>query len=70
MKMSRDDFIKVIEACGQSIIDNAEKIYNTFEFSTAGVQIMVDISAREVPEITVIKKFLPENFMKRIGVKS
>jgi len=67
--MSRDDFIKQIEACGQSIIDNAEKIYNTFEFSTAGVQIMIDISARAAPEITVLNKFLPENFMKSIGVK-
>lgn len=67
--MPRDDFIKQIEACGQSIIDNAEKIYNTFEFSTAGVQIMIDISARDAPEITVLNKFLPENFMKSIGVK-
>lgn len=68
--MSRDDFIRQIKDCGQSVIDNAEKIYNTFEFSTGGLKVMIDIDIRGAPEITVMNKFLPEAFMKSIGVKN
>ena len=65
--MNHEDFVEQVKSCGRSIIDNAEKIYNSFEYSTAGVQIMIEISARAVPEITVIKKFLPEDYINCIN---
>lgn len=61
--MSRDDFIKVIRDCGQSVIDNAEKIYNNFEFSSNGVEIKIDVDSHSIPHITVVKEFLPEHFV-------
>ena len=67
--MTREEFVKQIKACGQSVIDNAEKIYNSFEYPTCGVRITIDIDNRSIPEIEVNKKFLPEGFMKRIGIK-
>lgn len=67
--MTREEYIEMIKACGQSVIDNAEKIYNNFQYPTAGVTITIDIDNHSVPEITVNKAFLPESFMKRIGIK-
>lgn len=64
--MKREDFIEQVKACGQSIIDNAEKIYNSFEFPTNGLMIEIEISRDIVPTITVVQKFLPEGFVKSI----
>lgn len=64
--MKREDFIEQVKACGQSIIDNAEKIYNSFEFSTNGVMVEIEIDRNAVPTITVVNKFIPENFIKSI----
>ena len=65
--MNREEFIQQIMDCGQSIIDNAEKIYNSFEFPTNGIEIMIDVQKDSAPEITIVKKFLPESFIKRWG---
>lgn len=65
--MNREEFIQQIRDCGQSIIDNAEKIYNSFEFPTNGIEIMVDVQKDSDPMITIVKKFLPESFIKRMG---
>lgn len=67
--MTREDFVKQVKVCGQSIIDNAESIYNNFRFSTEGVKIMIEISSMCVPEITVVNKFMPEGFINTIGMK-
>lgn len=64
--MSREEFIQQIKDCGQSIIDNAEKIYNNFEFPTGGVEIMIDVQRDAAPCITVVKKFLPETALLRL----
>lgn len=65
--MNREEFIQQIRDCGQSIIDNAEKIYNSFEFPMNGIEIMVDVQKDSAPMITIVKKFLPESFIKRMG---
>lgn len=65
--MTREDFIQQIKDCGQSIIDNAEKIYNHFQFPTEGVQIEIDVDHRCAPTITVVKKFIPETFVQKLG---
>lgn len=67
--MTREDFIEQVKACGQSVIDNAEKIYNSFQYSTEGVQIEIEIDPRCVPTITVVKKFYPEGFIECIEMK-
>lgn len=67
--MSRDEFIRQIKACGQSVIDNAEKIYNSFQYSTEGVHIEIEVDTHCIPTITVVNKFFPEGFIENIGVK-
>lgn len=67
--MTREDFVEQVKICGQSVIDNAEKIYNTFQWSTDGVEIVIDVDNHCVPKITVVNKFYPEGFMESIGVK-
>lgn len=67
--MTREDFIEQVKACGQSVIDNAEKIYNSFQYSTEGVQITIEVDAQSVPTITVVNKFFPEGFFKGIDMK-
>lgn len=64
--MTREDFIEQVKACGQSVVDNAEKIYNSFKYSTNGVQIMIEVDKNSVPTITVVNKFIPESFIECI----
>ena len=64
--MNREEFIQQIKECGQSIIDNAEKIYNSFEFPTEGTEIMIDVQRDCAPCITVVKKFIPETHIRRL----
>lgn len=66
--MKREEFVQMVRDCGQSVIDNAEKIYNTFEYPYDGVKIEIDIDMRGYPSITVTKKYLPESFIERISV--
>lgn len=66
--MNREEFIQQIKDCGQSIIDNAEKIYNSFEFPTNGIEIMIDVQRDADPAITVVKKFIPESYINRLRV--
>lgn len=61
--MNREDYVQQIKACGQSIIDNAEQIYNNFQYPTDGIQVVIEIDPRCVPVITAIKKFIPEQFI-------
>lgn len=67
--MTREDFIKQVKMCGQSVIDNAEKIYNSFLYSTEGVNIEIEVNTQCVPTITVVNKFFPEGFFGCIDVK-
>lgn len=61
--MTREEYIKAVKDCGKAVIDNAEKIYNDFKFSTNGVEIRIVVGNEALPVITVIKEFLPEQFV-------
>lgn len=65
--MTREDFIEQVKACGQSVIDNAEKIYNDFKYSCKGVRIEIEIDREIVPTISVINNFYPEMFVENIS---
>lgn len=65
--MKREDFVQQVKDCGQSIIDNAEKIYNDFQYSCNGVRIEIQIDRECIPTISVINNFYPEMFIKNIG---
>lgn len=65
--MNREEFIQQIKDCGQSIIDNAENLYNSFEYPTNGVDIQICVTKDATPCITVVKAFIPEQFV--IGLR-
>jgi hypothetical protein len=64
--VKREDFVQHVKDCGQSIIDNAEKIINDFQYSCNGVRIEIQIDSESVPTISVIKNFYPEMFIENI----
>ncbi len=59
-KTYREELIEHIKACGQSIIDNAEKIAGDYKFD-AGTYIELHVGkCDEAPYISVTKDFIPE----------
>lgn len=59
-KTYREELIEHIKACGQSIIDNAEKIAGDYKFNT-GTYIELHVGkCNEAPYILVTKDFIPE----------
>lgn len=68
--MTREDFVEQVKACGQSVIDNADKIYNNFQYSSNGVEIMICVNRECIPEITVVNRFLPETFIELAGMRN
>ena len=59
-KTYREELIEQIKACGQSIIDNAEKIVGDYKFD-AGTYIELHVGkCDEAPHISVTKDFIPE----------
>lgn len=66
-KTRRDQIIQNIIACGQSLIDNAEKIAGDYKFLRS-IDIfccITDIS-EEVPTISVTHNFLPEIIIEQV----
>ncbi len=66
--MTREEFVQQIKDCGQSIIDNAEKIYNHFDYPTNGVEIRAIVSKNATPVITVENAFIPERYLIGLGI--
>lgn len=61
----KDKTIQNIKDCGQSLIDNAEKIVNNYNF-TRGVTITCYVDEiNEAPYISVNSDFYPEKFIER-----
>ena len=59
-KEEKEELIKHIKSCGQSIIDNAEKIVGDYKFD-AGTYIELHVgNCNKVPYISVTKDFIPE----------
>lgn len=59
------NIVQNIKDCGQSLIDNAEKIANSYKYP-CGITITcyVDETERN-PYISVDSDFIPENFIER-----
>lgn len=61
----REEIIQNIKDCGQSLIDNAEKIVSDCNFLT-DVTITCYVSERgHQPYISVSTDFIPEKFIER-----
>lgn len=64
-KTYREKLIEHIKACGQSIIDNTEKIAGDYKFD-AGTYIELHVgNCDEAPYISVTKDFIPERFVEK-----
>lgn len=64
--MSREELIQNIKDCGQSLIDNAERISNDYKY-LSDITIECYVSKRDQsPYISVTTEFIPENFFERI----
>lgn len=70
-KEEKEELIEHIKSCGQSIIDNAEKIVGDYKFD-AGTYIELHVGkCDELPYISVKKDFIPERFVeKEKGIKN
>lgn len=65
MKNWREEIIQNIKDCGQSLIDNAEKIAGTFHYQR-GITITCHVDERDsAPYISVDSAFYPEKFIDR-----
>lgn len=61
----KEKVIQNIKDCGQSLIDNAEKIANDYKY-TRGFTITCYVDEKdEAPYISVDGSFYPENFVER-----
>ena len=61
----KEQTIQNIKDCGQSLIDNAEKIVNDYKFSR-DVVITCYVNVRdEAPYISIDNSFIPEPFIAR-----
>ena len=59
-KTYREELIEHIKACGQSIIDNAEKIVGDYKFDAGTYFELHVVKCDEAPHISVTKDFIPE----------
>lgn len=64
--MRREELIQRIKDCGQSIIDNAEKIYGDYKYSY-GLTIIChpyeDVLQGDAPRIVIEKRLLQKNLL-------
>ena len=65
MSYTKEQRIQHIKDCGQSIIDNAENIYNDYKYPQ-GLKIIIDCEFNKVPTINVVRSFVPECLIERI----
>ena len=67
MRNTREELIENIKDCGQSLIDNAEKIVADYKYTrNLTITCWVD-EVNEAPYITVDAGFYPEKFIERIN---
>ena len=60
-----EEIIQHIKDCGQSLIDNAEKIANDYKYNTDLVITCYPTKREEYPHIVVEQKFVPEKIVER-----
>lgn len=64
--MTNEEVIQNIKDCGQSIIDNAEKIATEYKYRLQGLTITCHVNERDSsPYIEVNTSFLPEKLVER-----
>ena len=66
---SREERIQQIKECGQSIIDNAEKIFGDYPYSTGDLILNITFNRDYAPIIKVDRMFYPEKYIERITTK-
>lgn len=62
---NQERVIQNIKDCGQSLIDNAEKIATDYKYRCYGMTITCYVNEQDtIPYIEVNTSFLPENFVE------
>lgn len=63
----REKLIQNVKDCGQSLIDNAEKIISDYKYDRGGMYICCYINEQDEasPYIEVTHSFYPEKFIER-----
>ena len=64
-RLKDETIIQNIKDCGQSLIDNAEKIVRDYKYRQGLVITCYVDEYDRVPYITVEEEFIPENTVKR-----
>ena len=60
-----EELIQNIKDCGQSLIDNAEKIANNYKYSMNLTITCYPAEKDDCPHIVVEQEFAPEKFIER-----
>lgn len=56
----QEAWIKAVKSCGQSLIDNAEKIAGDFDFQT-DTDIVISLKPSELTRISVTSSYIPRD---------
>lgn len=65
MKNWKEEIIQNIKDCGQSLIDNAEKIANDYKYESGVTITCYPNFGEEAPHIVVETEFYPEKTVER-----
>lgn len=65
MRYSKEEVIQHIKDCGQSLIDNAEKMVDGYKYSSGLVITCYPMDYDEGPHILVEHTLYPEKFVER-----
>lgn len=67
MRYLKDEtIVQNIKDCGQSLIDNAEKILNSYKYRTGLVITCYVDEYDKAPYINISEEFVPENVVRRL----
>lgn len=70
MVFKREDLIQNIKDCGQSLIDNAEKIAADYKYRCSGMVITCYVDEEDrAPSISFTTELIPERWVGRIAQK-
>lgn len=65
MSWTKEELVQNVKDCGQSLIDNAEKIVNNFKYHTDLTIICYPTIKDQHPRIVVETEFVPEKIVER-----
>ena len=67
MALTREELIQNIKDCGQSLIDNAEKIAADYKYRCGGMSITCYVDEDDrAPSISFNTEFVPERWIDRL----